>query len=124
MKLILAALIIGVLTWLVFYFLERKKSISERVLALVPITLTLLLVVWTFIVSPFSKYGDDWAIVPALTVAPVIIAWHLSLLGVRLGDWTRRRDILRFYGIYGLVHLSVFAVIWLWCLMRISKDSF
>jgi hypothetical protein len=123
MTLILEALVIGVLTWLVFCFLDRKLAMPERMLALVPIVFTILLVIWTAIVSPFSKYGDNWAIMPAVALAPVIIAWHLSLLGIRLGNWTRRRDILSFYGIYGVVHLSVFAGIWLWCLMRISKDS-
>jgi len=123
MTLIWAALVIGVLTWLVFYCLERKMAASERVLALAPIAFTVLLVAWTVVVSPFSKYGDNWAVMPAVALAPIVIAWHLSLLGVRLGDWACRRDILVAYSVYGFVHLCIFAGIWLFCLMKISKDS-
>jgi hypothetical protein len=123
MVLILTALIIGVLTWLAFYFLERRLAISERVLVFIPIALTVLLVIWTVAVSPFSQYGDNWAIMPALVLAPIVLAWHLSLIGVRLGDWSCRRDILFFYGSYGLIHLVIFIPVWFCCLMWISKDS-
>jgi hypothetical protein len=122
MTIIFEALVIAALTFVVFFFLEWKLLASQRVLPFVPIALTVLLVVWTAVVSPFSKYGDDWAINPAIALAPIVIAWHLSLLGIRLGRWTCRREIVVFYGIYGVVHLCVFAVIWLVCLMRISKD--
>jgi hypothetical protein len=123
MALILEALVIVVLTCSVFFLVERKLPGSRRLLPFVPIALTVFLVIWTAIVSPFSKYGDGWAIVPALALAPICIAWHLSLFGIRLGSWSCRRDIVVFYSIYAVLHLCIFAVIWLGCLMIISKDG-
>ena len=120
MKLILAALVIGVLTWFVFYLFERRLVASERAVVLVPIALTILMIIWTAIVSPFSKYGDNWAIVPALALAPVVITWHLALFGVRRGDWAYHRGVLV---IYALIHLFIFIPIWFGCLMLISKDG-
>ena len=80
-----------------------------------PMFLTAILILWTILVSPYSKYGDTWAIMPALVAAPLVLGLHI-LVAYR-NKW--RMDVI----VYGLVHCILFFVIWLGCLMRISKDS-
>jgi len=85
------------------------------VMPFLPLVSTAALVVWTLYVSPYSKYGDNWAIVPALLALSVVIALHIDLLvknGWRL-NWS----------LYAVVHGFVFLMIWIWCLTLISKDS-
>jgi hypothetical protein len=45
--------------------------------SLSPLGVTALLVVWTILVSPHSKYGDSWAIDPALIALPLVIGLHV-----------------------------------------------
>jgi hypothetical protein len=80
-----------------------------------PILLTCFLVCWTTLVSPYSKYGDYWAIVPALLVLPLIVVLHIVLL-VR-NNWDAK------YWVYGLLHTVVAFLVLIWCLTSISKDS-
>jgi len=81
----------------------------------IPPILTLSLVVWTAVISPYSKYVDYAAIVPALLVLPIVFLVNIFLI-VKL-DWK--------FGIvlYGVLHLALLLPIWFWCLMRISKDT-
>jgi hypothetical protein len=44
-----------------------------------PLGITALLVVWAVLVSPHSKYGDAWAIVPALLTLPLVVGVHVLL---------------------------------------------
>jgi hypothetical protein len=88
---------------------------GDRVKVALPIVATAFLVVWTMAVYPFSKYGDNWAIWPALLVLPLALFMHIYLV-VTL----RPRRSLIFYGI---IHLAFLAVLWFGCLMLISKDA-
>src|SRR5258706_12486175 len=99
MKFFFGFFVIGGLTWLVFFYLERKRVVSERLLALIPVALTTAMIIWSAAVSPYSNYGDLWAAIPVLVIVPVIVAWHISLLTIRRGERTRRRKILAYYGI-------------------------
>jgi hypothetical protein len=83
--------------------------------AYAPLGVTASLVVWTFIVSPRSKYGDSWAIDPALAALPLVVGLHV--LAAYQARW--RSPFIA----YGLLHCAVFFVIWIYCLMMISKDS-
>jgi hypothetical protein len=80
-----------------------------------PLFLSAFLVLWTLLVSPHSKYGEYWAIGPALLVFPLVVFMHVILL--IKGDW--RPSLI----VYGIVHASLLFVIWVLCLMLISKDS-
>jgi peptidoglycan/LPS O-acetylase OafA/YrhL len=80
-----------------------------------PLGVTALLVLWTMLVSPHSKYGDSWAIGPALFALPLVVGLH-----VLLAYKAQRRNS---FVAYGLVHCALFFVIWIYCLMAISKDS-
>ncbi len=82
---------------------------------LTPIILTILLVLWTVAVSPYSKYGDNWAIYPALVIFPIVFFWHIYLC-------FSQHPKLHFL-LYGFIHLAVLFVIWIYCLMKISKDA-
>lgn len=81
----------------------------------IPLLLTIFLIGWTAFVYPFSQYGDRWAIYPAIAVFPLTIAVHLWLIAA---ERARRRALL-----YGLLHTLIQAVLWIGCLMLISKDS-
>jgi len=80
-----------------------------------PVALTCLLVAWTVSVSPYSKYGDNWAVYPALAVLPVAFVWHGYLI---IAERFRLGIVL-----YGVGHILVLVVIWIYCLMKISKDA-
>jgi hypothetical protein len=80
-----------------------------------PIALTALLLCWTALVSPYSKYGDNWAIVPAILALPLVIATHIALL---MREGWRAQFIA-----YGVLHTGLFFILWIWCLMHISKDA-
>jgi hypothetical protein len=80
-----------------------------------PVAVTALLIVWTCVVSPYSKYGDMWAIVSALLALPLVAGLHL--LSAYKEGWSKRVVI------YALIHCVLFFVIWIGCLTVISKDS-
>jgi hypothetical protein len=80
-----------------------------------PIGLTLILILWTVFVSPHSKYGDNWAIYPALAIFPLAVIWHIVLVFIEKSK--------SMFITYGLVHLAILLAIWMYCLMKISKDS-
>ena len=87
----------------------------ESLIRLGPIGLTLILILWTVFVSQYSKYGDNWAIYPALAIFPIAVIWHIVLVIVE-------KSKLIFIT-YGLIHLVILFAIWMYCLMKISKDS-
>lgn len=87
----------------------------RRPFVILPVALTLLLVVWTALVYEHTRYGD-WPIYPALLIFPAALLWHVVLI-------IREKPKLPLV-LYALIHLLVLAVIWLACLMLISKDSF
>lgn len=45
-----------------------------------PIAVSMLVVVWTYAASPFSEYGDNWAVYPVLLAAVIVFLWHIGLL--------------------------------------------
>lgn len=87
----------------------------SKLLKFGPVALTCALVAWTFAVSPYSEYGDDWAIYPALAVLPLAVIWHGYLIV------TEKFSLAVI--LYGVGHILVLAVIWFYCLMKISKDA-
>ena len=88
---------------------------SETFVRFGPVGLTVFLILWTIIVSPYSKYGDNWAIYPALPILPIVVIWHLVLFFIE----KEKKVVI----LYGFIHISILIVIWLYCLMKISKDS-
>jgi cytochrome bd-type quinol oxidase subunit 2 len=94
------------------------KMASLKISYALPVFLTLFLILWTLIVSPYSQYGDDWAILPAILMAPVVLICHLVLI-----FYNRGKEKKIWFSFYGLVHFSIFIIIWINCLMKISKDS-
>ena len=81
-----------------------------------PVIVLALLVVWTALVTPWSAYGDEWAIWPAVLALPVACVWHVSL-------FVRHPQNRRLAGFTALCHLTVLFPVWLTCLALISKDS-
>jgi hypothetical protein len=80
-----------------------------------PIVFTGLIFLWTWIVSPYSKYGDNWAVLPAVILFAAIVLWHLGLI------ITQDHKILLLAYAFG--HVALLFEPWIYCLMRISKDS-
>jgi hypothetical protein len=79
-----------------------------------PISLTVLLLVWTASVYNYSYYGS-WQIYPALWIVPLVAIAHIVLI---VRNKPRGPFIL-----YAVVHLAVLIPLWLGCLMLIAKDS-
>ena len=98
--------------------MKFKNITSSKFSTVLPVFVTFLMIVWTIIISPHTEYGDDWAIVPVLIIAPVVIVLHLFLIIMNKG---KEKKI--FFSFYGLIHILIFSLIWIGCLMKISKDS-
>ena len=111
-------LLVAAISWAGLYFMERKFHVPSKILYAFPLVLTLAMLLWTACVYKYSTYGDDWAILPVVAIAPVIFFWHIGLL------WIRRKSI-HFVNLllYFLLHASVFSFLWFLCLHWISKDS-
>jgi hypothetical protein len=113
-------LVVGALTYLVFRWLGKFPSLRLLV-TFIPILVTVALILWTWIVYPHSRYGDDWAVIPAVITGGIVPSWHMFLL------WTRRhgnpQSTFAIYLLYGLVHGAFFFYVWFLCLHYISKDS-
>jgi len=80
-----------------------------------PLGLSAFLVMWTVLASPYSHYGDYWAVIPVLLVLPSVIALHIYLLVNNGWKW----KLLSITA----VHIIILSVVWLKCLMIVSKDS-
>jgi hypothetical protein len=80
-----------------------------------PVAITLLVAIWTMVVSPYTQYGDSWAVVPVLGALAVVVLWHAGLIVTGPG-----RGVLIAYGV---AHLAFWVPFGLLCLMKISKDS-
>jgi hypothetical protein len=93
---------------------QSQHTPWRRLLA--PILGTILLVIWTLVVSPYSKYGDAWAICPALLALPAVLIWHGALVFLL-------RHYRRTAALVAACHVGLVLPIWFWSLMLISKDS-
>ena len=103
-----------------YRFTESKMQIAEAEIIsskarYLPLVLTGFLILWTATVYRFATYGDKWAIYPALAVFPATILVHVWVI---VASHARVRALW-----YALVHLALQFVIWLGCLMLISKDA-
>jgi hypothetical protein len=78
-----------------------------------PLILSGVLILWTVLVSPHSKYGDNWAIIPALAIYPAVLHIIIFFKSSPKGNMIA----------YAVVHCAALFVVLLWCLMNISKDS-
>ncbi len=101
-----------------FLSLERRRGpIAPLAVLLSPIACSLLVFLWAFVISPYTQYGNNWAIYPVLLAAFVIIGLHVFLVVLP-------RNIARWkLVIYGICHLTLFSQILLFALMLISKDG-
>ena len=80
-----------------------------------PLIVTALVMIWTVLVSPFTQYGDDWAVYPVLLAFLVVLGLHVILV-------VRRPPRLTMIA-YAALHLAFWVPFGIWCLMSISKDS-
>jgi hypothetical protein len=87
----------------------------EALIRVAPVIFNLILVIWTLLISPYSKYGDNWAVYPAIVIFAVIISWHIGLV------YFEKSKIM--FVLYGFLHIGVSVFLWVYCLMKISKDS-
>ena len=94
---------------------QRSGSSPWAKVSTLPIFLDALLIAWTLIVSPFSQYGDVWAVYPPLILAAVVVLSHVGLV-----IYCKPR---RLFLLYALAHLSLFFVLLIFCLFMLSKDS-
>lgn len=87
-----------------------------------PILMNAMLIVWTAVVSPFTTRGDSaWALYPAVAVFPLVLIWHIGLqVAAHIMSYPERNWILPAYGI---ANCTVSLMLWVLCLLTISKDS-
>lgn len=94
---------------------ELENRPWQKVFWFGPVALSLLLIAWTVLISPYSKYGDNWAVYPAIAVLPIAIIWHIILI-------VSERPKVKFVS-YAIIHLLLLSILWMVCIMKISKDS-
>ena len=82
---------------------------------IVPFVITAVLVIWTAVVYPYSRYGGNWAIYPAVFALPAILLWDIGLV---VASTNRGSAVL-----YAIVNSAGFLLVWVICLHLISKDS-
>ena len=92
-----------------------RPPLSPLVWLLVPVAITLLVGIWTAVVSPYTEYGDSWAVIPVLGALAVVLLWHVWLVVRGPG-----RGVLIAYGV---AHGAFWIPFGVGCLMKISKDS-
>ena len=81
----------------------------------IPLIFPVFVVVWALLVSPYSNYGDNWAVFPVLLSLVFAILCHIYL--IFKGEY----KLLLFT--YMLGHILFFTIVCIYCLMLISKDS-
>ena len=81
-----------------------------------PVSVSVLMVLWTIAVSPTTSLNDSWATWPVIAMLPAVLLWHVVVVAVVRGY----RGLASVIAVY---HLSVFSLLWLGCLMQISKSS-
>lgn len=80
-----------------------------------PIYANLFVIAWTMMVSPYTKYGDLWAMLPVFVSFLIAVLVHLYLV------WKAKRRFKMLA--YGFLHMLLFSYILLSSLMLISKDA-
>jgi hypothetical protein len=95
--------------------MKATLPLSMSLMRAGPLGLTAVLLVWTWLVSPYSQYGDDWAVYPALVLYLAIVVWHLGLIVTQ-----RPRGA---FVLYAVTHVVLLTPVWYICLMKISKDA-
>src|SRR6266508_2983313 len=80
-----------------------------------PVIVTVLVMIWTLVVSPHSQYGDNWAVYPVLLAFLLVLGLH--------GMLVVRSPLRLAMVVYALLHLAFWVPFGIWCMMRISKDS-
>jgi hypothetical protein len=80
-----------------------------------PLLLSVLLICWTLLVSPHTRYGDNWALVPVPLVFLAVVATHIVLF--------MKRGRTAGLATYGVLHTIFVVALSFWSLTLISKDS-
>ena len=81
-----------------------------------PLLCTLVMLLWTAAVSPYTKYGDDWAATPVEVIFIVAVVLHLFIIVKE-----RWRPLYLFYA---AVHVPFSFIVGTFCLMLITKSWF
>lgn len=97
--------------------LDINKSQNQVLRLIVPVALSLLILIWTYFISPYAQYDDNWATYPVFAIALFVIGWHLYLL-IKPGTVSRAIII-----IYAVIHIPILANISMFSLMLIAKES-
>ena len=93
------------------------EHVSNNRVTMWPVAVTLGMLVWSIALSPYTEYGDDWAVYPLLLAIMVVLICHIFLI-VRPGLVGRMSNV-----VYAFVHIAISIVVLLWSLMTVSKDA-
>jgi hypothetical protein len=95
--------------------IREEKALSNESLRVIPLAFTALAVVWTAIISRFTKFGDDWAAIPLFAIFIVTIIAHVSLVIV-----SRRKLPLV---AYGAIHVLFQGWLLTYCIIIVTKNA-
>lgn len=111
---IVAVMLVAVISGLFLYIRGRPKLPALPWL-LGPVAVTLLTGLYTVVVSPHTRPGDTWPLIPVLAALALVVVWHIGLVIKGPG-----RAVLLAYGVGHVAFWVYFALV---CMLRISKDS-
>jgi hypothetical protein len=99
--------------------MEQINFNKSKLVLILPLIGTALIVAWSYIISPYTAYGDNWAIYPVIAIALSILVWHFYLFITTHGKTEKL-----FMSLYGIVHILALCIVSIYCVMIISKDNF
>ena len=94
-----------------------KITNVNRAICIGPLAVTLITIIFAVAVSPHTSYGDAWAVYPVVIAYLSILVWHVLLI-IKPICFSRLLSV-----IYALSHLGAGFGVYIFALMKISKDS-
>jgi hypothetical protein len=112
---LLAAIVGGATLAGLGLYARSRPALPPASWLLGPVAVTVLTGLYTLGISPYTRPGQAWPLVPVLAGLGLVALWHVALLVRGPG-----RAVLLAYGVGHLAFWVYFALV---CMLRISKDS-
>ncbi len=88
---------------------------ARPLIRFLPILLTGAGVVWTAVISRFTRYGDNWAAYPLVGLFIITLAVHIWMIAALRPRWP--------LVLYGVVHLPIQLYVFIYCSVIITKNA-
>ena len=90
--------------------MEQINFNKSKLVLILPLIGTSLIVAWSYIIYPYTAYGDNLAVYPVIAIALSVFAWHLYLFITTHGKIEKL-----FITLYGIVHILALCIVSIYC---------